>query len=355
MGAAPLTIPFRLRLSLVSLIAAFAFCLAGHAHGAPRPPACSVKAASPLVVNVRDQGARGDGKTDDTAAIQKAIDAVAGTGGTVYVPDGVYMVTGVGSERLTLRSKMTIKLADRAILKVIPNDAKKYSVLKISEASDVAVVGGTLQGDRFEHKTKKGQWGMGIFIGRDAERVTVVGVTSRDMWGDGFYVTHSNNVALCSVVAIRNRRQGLSIISARNLLVTNSIFRDTHGTRPSAGIDIEPNGPDQEVADVRIEYSKFIDNAGDGIMIAGKKGRVANVQIRHNVFEGGRPILIENAPRVHSTEICKNRYISKQEHTSEGFNSFAQPVEAVALQADCSAGRDMRFEVNRNTKKKKKK
>jgi polygalacturonase len=60
--------------------------LAGPAHSAPLD-SCSVKPSSPLVVNVRDEGAKGDGKTDDTAAIQRAIDAVGGAGGTVYVPD----------------------------------------------------------------------------------------------------------------------------------------------------------------------------------------------------------------------------------------------------------------------------
>jgi hypothetical protein len=343
-----------MRLALISLIAAGALSFAATLE-AQAFDGCSVRPTSPLVVNVKDRGAKGDGKTDDTAAIQKAIDAVADTGGTVYVPDGVYMVVGVGARQLQLRSNMTFKLSRHAILRVIPNGKTHYAVLRINRGSDIAIVGGTLQGDRAKHKGKKGEWGMGVFVGPDAKRVTIAGVTARDMWGDGFYVRDSADIAFCSVVAIHNRRQGLSIVGASRLLVTNSVFRDTRGTRPSAGIDIEPNGPDQEVADVRIEYSKFIDNAGDGIMVAGKKGRVANIQIRHNVFEGNRPILIENAPRVHSTEICKNRYISKQVHTSEGFNTFAQPVEAVALQADCSAGRDMRFEVNRNTKKKKKK
>jgi hypothetical protein len=58
-------------------------------------------------VNVRSYGAKGDGVTDDTAAIQAAIDAVAAfgwkggtrltergaTGGTVYFPPGVYRFT----------------------------------------------------------------------------------------------------------------------------------------------------------------------------------------------------------------------------------------------------------------------
>ena len=341
--------------ALLTLIAATcALCAATSAQSAPSDDACAVTPASPLVVNVRDKGAKGDGKTNDTPAIQRAIDAVGGTGGTVFVPDGTYMVVGVGAEQLQLRSNMTLKLSDHAILKVIPNGEERYSVLRINQVSDVAIVGGTLQGDRSKHKGKKGEWGMGIFIGPKVERVKVKGVTARDMWGDGFYVTDATDVAFCSVAAIHNRRQGLSIIKADRLLVIDSIFRDTRGTRPSAGIDIEPNKPDELVTNVRILHSKFIDNAGDGIMIAGKKGHVANVQIRYNVFEGGRPILIENAPRVRSTEICKNRYISKQTQSTSGFNSFAEPAEVVALQADCSAGRDLRFEVKRFTKKKKK-
>lgn len=38
--------------------------------------------------NVKDFGAAGDGRAIDTAAIQRAIDA----GGTVYIPDGVYVI-----------------------------------------------------------------------------------------------------------------------------------------------------------------------------------------------------------------------------------------------------------------------
>ena len=43
------------------------------------------------VFNVRDFGAKGDGKTSDTAAIQSALDAAGKIQGTVYFPAGRYV------------------------------------------------------------------------------------------------------------------------------------------------------------------------------------------------------------------------------------------------------------------------
>jgi len=42
-------------------------------------------------INVREFGATGDGKTDDTKAIQRALDAAGETRGTVFAPRGVYL------------------------------------------------------------------------------------------------------------------------------------------------------------------------------------------------------------------------------------------------------------------------
>ncbi len=52
--------------------------------------------SSPLVYNVKDYSAVGDGSTDDTAHITSALTAAAASGSTtavVYFPDGVYMVS----------------------------------------------------------------------------------------------------------------------------------------------------------------------------------------------------------------------------------------------------------------------
>ena len=43
------------------------------------------------LINVYEFGAAGDGNTDDTPAIQKAIDAAAEKGATVYIPQGTFV------------------------------------------------------------------------------------------------------------------------------------------------------------------------------------------------------------------------------------------------------------------------
>jgi polygalacturonase len=62
--------------------------------------------------DVRKYGAVGDGRTFDTAAVQKAIDAcgLAG-GGTVRIPPGTYRC-----QPLNLRSHTTLDLAKGATL-----------------------------------------------------------------------------------------------------------------------------------------------------------------------------------------------------------------------------------------------
>jgi len=71
----------------------------------------TAQSSGPLF-NVRDYGVRADGKTNDAAAIQKAIEAAArGGGGVVYFPPGNYL-----SGTLVLKSNVTLHLAPGATL-----------------------------------------------------------------------------------------------------------------------------------------------------------------------------------------------------------------------------------------------
>ncbi|ODR95915.1 hypothetical protein AUC70_03400 [Methyloceanibacter stevinii] len=230
---------------------------------------------------------------------------------------------------------MTFKMHPKAVLKMFPTKKPHYTVLRISDAQDVTVTGGTIVGDRRTHQGKGGEWGMGIFIMKGSKRVTISNVRARELWGDGFHISDAEDVALCGVRAERNRRQGLSIIHGNRILVTRSMFRDTQGTRPAAGIDLEPDNPKQTITNVRIESSVFINNEGGGIMIAGKKARISRVQIQNNEFDGARPLLIEYAPRVAESHICSNRYKPFRRVDMKMFEKVARPKHTIGMQKPC--------------------
>ena len=57
--------------------------------------ACALFTAQAGVYDVKDFGAKGDGVTKDTAAVQAALDACAKTGGRVTVPSGTYLIGSI--------------------------------------------------------------------------------------------------------------------------------------------------------------------------------------------------------------------------------------------------------------------
>src|SRR5690242_18677287 len=84
--------------------------------------------------NVRDYGARGDGRAKDTAGVQAAIDAAERAGGgVVFVPAGNYICGTVH-----LKSDITIELAPGATIWASPDrgDFDSYEKLTYQTGSD---------------------------------------------------------------------------------------------------------------------------------------------------------------------------------------------------------------------------
>jgi hypothetical protein len=89
--------------------------------------------------------ARGDGATDDTAAIQAAVDAAASAGGgTVFFPRGTFSAT-----RITLRSRVTLLGANwlSSVLKLRTGSNRDFIVLETVDTEQVSIRDITVNGN----------------------------------------------------------------------------------------------------------------------------------------------------------------------------------------------------------------
>jgi hypothetical protein len=118
--------------------------------------------------------------------------------------------------------------------------------------------------------------------------VTVSGLTLAESGGDGIYLgagkddTTNKDIVIRDVVCDRNYRQGISVITAENLLIENCVMKNTSGTPPAAGIDFEPNSANERLVHCVLRNCRFEDNQGWGIAVYMKKfdATTAPVSIR---------------------------------------------------------------------------
>jgi hypothetical protein len=119
---------------------------------------------------------------------------------------------------------------------------------------------------------KKAEWRMGLSL-RGCSNVLVEGLRIESSGGDGIYIDGGGKRRFCEDVVIRdvtcddNHRQGISVISAQNLLIENCVFSNTWGTAPGAGLDLEPDGEDQSLVDIVVRNCLFENNEGHEILV----------------------------------------------------------------------------------------
>jgi hypothetical protein len=127
----------------------------------------------------------------------------------------------------------------------------------------------------------------------------VYGLTCKDSGGDGIiigpggnpFITPSRNVIIKDCVLDNNRRQGISVTAAENVLIDRCIMKNTNGTPPAAGIDIEPFRPEHVFKNIVVSNCTMRDNAGYGLeIVAGETQTLQNSVTVKNV-------LVENNTR----------------------------------------------------------
>jgi hypothetical protein len=243
-------------------------------------------------VNVRDHGARGDGATLDTAAINKAVAACARAGGgRVLVPAGRY-VTG----SIRLQSNINLHLAQDAVLIGAPferlafdhyednphDPADKYtqvaynhwtnSLIYALGAENVAVTGpGVIHGGGLTRKGARadipqGAADKGITL-RECRRVLLKDFTLIQGGHIAILNMATDDLAMENLT-VQTTRDGVHIIGCRNVDMYNCYVE---GVRYENG---QPKGGDDAIV-FKSTYS------------LGRRLLTENVSIRNCVVNGG--------------------------------------------------------------------
>lgn len=251
--------------------------------------------------NVLDFGATGNGVTDDTAAIQAAVNAArADGGGTVYIPEGTFIVTGhtePSDGAIMLYDNITLTGAGMGLtnIKVADGwDMKMTGVIRTpygAGTENVTVNNLTIDGNRDNVNVKIDGWFNGYApgkIGYDSN-ITLDRVEIKDCSGYGFdpheqtlnlsitnSIAHGNGLdgfvadyivggVYANNIAYNNDRHGFNLVTnSSDLIVSNNIAYDNGGNGIVAQRGSE-NLPWPK--DLVITGNEVYNNALEGVLI----------------------------------------------------------------------------------------
>lgn len=197
---------------------------------------------------------------------------------------------------------------------------------------------------------KKAEWRHVVNL-RSCENVQILGLTLAESGGDGIYLGvggkrgPNTNILIQDVVCDQNYRQGISVISARGLLIERCVLKNTDGTAPRAGIDFEPNHPKEEITDCVMRDCLVENNAGDGYLFALQQldstSKPVSVKLENCRSVGNR-----SGFRIHATNRAGNEPV-KGEVVAVNCEFIGSESSALAIGPKPAKGCQVRFERSR--------
>lgn len=195
----------------------------------------------------------------------------------LYMQKGTYYCSVV-KESSYIKVPSNVYWHNKATICQLKTDLQRYAFVLIGRSSNVTIDGGSFIGDVKSHIEKGGEWGHGIKIA-GSTNVTLKNLSCNEFWGDGVDlieggfnksiragITSCRNIVIDNVKCLRNRRTGLSIEAAINVIIRKSEFAYTGAikmTAPGDGLGIEPwCKNEQKVYGILVENCNIHENKG---------------------------------------------------------------------------------------------
>lgn len=214
-----------------------------------------------ITVNPKDYGAKGDGSTDDTAAINKMMSRIDGNAWVLF-PPGTFIV----SDEIEIpSSNMLISGAGTAtVIKTIGGISPTVKqIFKIQNKSNIMVKDLVFDGNGSEQTDSKNTFLVWV---DQSENIDINNCTFREGYGDMLVINNS-----------------------RSCFVESNVFDKTYSspTRDFMGCLVYTELPEWADAQVIISNNFFRDITFDGLTISGQRTafvRISNVTVDNNIF-----------------------------------------------------------------------
>lgn len=253
-----------------------------------------------------------------TNGLQNAIEWAKEQGfGKIKVPAGKYLIGKDSTSNadyhkgIVLSENMIFEMDKNAILQMETNNKWNYCLIDTGGNPNIVITGGQLVGDRDTHiftprkqdgKTAHDEGHLICLWGKRTENILIKNVHMSNAAGDGILIVprkgnYAKNILITENEIENNRRQGISILSAKNVVISKNHIHHIQGTAPQFGIDLE--SLDLPSQDILITENKFDHNRGGDIV--NTRGR--NIWFTQNKLEQGKESKYIDGPIVLHTNM----------------------------------------------------
>lgn len=198
-------------------------------------------------------GAKGDGETNDTEAINKAFASLT-DGGKIYFPAGTYIVNHGGTMNSAAisasgKSNITVELDNAATIRHSRTYNNYYKVLEFVNCNGIEIHGGSIIGDADDHVKDFSALSSFCIYAEHCKNVYIHDIVTKKCFGDGIGIFAGGSSVQCEGILIErctvldHIRNGIVFSGVKDGIIRNchiyNIAPGEVGCLPMAGIDLE--------------------------------------------------------------------------------------------------------------------